>query len=62
VDETIDKTAKEGGEIELVFNRSRENIGKINPFDGHRWLHVAYTELCERLFFRCIADGNILRV
>jgi len=25
IEETIDKTAKEGGEIELVFSRSREN-------------------------------------
>ena len=29
IDETIDKTAKEGGEIELIFNRSRENTVRI---------------------------------
>jgi uncharacterized protein len=50
IDETIDKTAKEGGEIELVFNRSRENSVRLillMDTGGSMW---PYSELCERLF------------
>ncbi len=50
VDETIDKTAKEGGEIELVFNRSRENTVRILLLMDTGGSMLPYTDLCERLF------------
>ncbi|MBA4417731.1 MAG: VWA containing CoxE family protein [Syntrophus sp. (in: bacteria)] len=50
IDETIDKTAKEGGEIELVFNRSRENTVRIILLMDTGGSMLPYTELCERLF------------
>ncbi len=50
IDETIDKTAKEGGEIELVFNRSRENTVRIILLMDTGGSMLPYTELCEGLF------------
>ncbi|MBP1747740.1 MAG: hypothetical protein H6Q52_279 [Deltaproteobacteria bacterium] len=50
IDETIDKTAKEGGEIELVFNRSRENSVRIILLMDTGGSMLPYTELCEKLF------------
>jgi uncharacterized protein with von Willebrand factor type A (vWA) domain len=50
IDETIDKTAKEGGEIELVFNRSRENTVRIILLMDTGGSMLPYSELCERLF------------
>lgn len=50
IDETIDKTAKEGGEIELVFNRSRENTVRLILLMDTGGSMMPYTELCERLF------------
>ena len=50
IEATIDKTAKEGGEIELVFNRSRENTVRIILLMDTGGSMLPYTELCERLF------------
>ncbi|MHB8110651.1 MAG: vWA domain-containing protein [Syntrophorhabdaceae bacterium] len=50
IDETIDKTAKEGGEIELVFNKSRENSVRIILLMDTGGSMLPYTELCEKLF------------
>lgn len=50
IEETIDKTAKEGGEIELVFNRSRENSVRIILLMDTGGSMLPYTELCEKLF------------
>lgn len=50
IDETIDKTAKEGGEIELVFSRSRENSVRIVLLMDTGGSMLPYTELCEKLF------------
>ena len=50
IEETIDKTAKEGGEIELVFNKSRENSVRIILLMDTGGSMLPYTELCERLF------------
>ncbi|HEY3278689.1 MAG TPA: VWA domain-containing protein [Syntrophorhabdaceae bacterium] len=50
IEETIDKTAKEGGEIELVFNRSRQNSVRIILLMDTGGSMLPYTELCERLF------------
>jgi hypothetical protein len=50
IPETIDKTAKEGGEIELVFNRSRENSVRLILLMDTGGSMLPYTQLCERLF------------
>jgi uncharacterized protein with von Willebrand factor type A (vWA) domain len=50
IPETIDKTAKEGGEIELVFNRSRENSIRLILLMDTGGSMLPYTQLCERLF------------
>ena len=50
IEETVDKTAKEGGEIELVFNRSRENSVRIILLMDTGGSMLPYTELCEKLF------------
>jgi uncharacterized protein with von Willebrand factor type A (vWA) domain len=50
IEETIDKTAKEGGEIELVFNKSRENTVRIILLMDTGGSMMPYTDLCERLF------------
>jgi uncharacterized protein with von Willebrand factor type A (vWA) domain len=50
LDETIDKTAREGGEIELVFKRSRENTTRLLLFMDVGGSMVPYAHLCERLF------------
>jgi len=50
IDETIDKTAKEGGEIELVFNRSRENTVRLILLMDTGGSMLPYSELCDRLF------------
>jgi uncharacterized protein len=50
IDETIDKTAKEGGEIELVFGKSRENTVRLLLLMDTGGSMLPYTELCERLF------------
>jgi uncharacterized protein len=50
IDETIDKTAKEGGEIELVFNRSRENSTRLILLMDTGGSMYPYVELCEKLF------------
>ncbi len=50
IDETIDKTAKEGGEIELVFSKSRENSLRLILLMDTGGSMLPYTELCERLF------------
>ncbi|HOE16727.1 MAG TPA: VWA domain-containing protein [Syntrophorhabdaceae bacterium] len=50
IDETIDRTAKEGGEIELVFNKSRENSVRLVLLMDTGGSMLPYTELCERLF------------
>ncbi len=50
LDETIDKTCREGGEIELVFGRERENqVRLILAMDSGGSMEP-YRELCERLF------------
>jgi uncharacterized protein with von Willebrand factor type A (vWA) domain len=50
IEETIDKTAKEGGEIELVFSKSRENSVRIILLKDTGGSMLPYTELCEKLF------------
>ncbi len=50
IDQSIDKTAKEGGEIELVFARSRENSTRLILLMDTGGSMLPYTELCERLF------------
>jgi uncharacterized protein len=50
IDLTIDKTAKEGGEIELVFGKSRENTVRILLLMDTGGSMLPYTTLCERLF------------
>jgi uncharacterized protein with von Willebrand factor type A (vWA) domain len=50
IDQTIDKTAKEGGEIELVFNRSRENTVRLILLMDTGGSMLPYSELCNRLF------------
>jgi uncharacterized protein len=50
IDETIDKTAKQGGEIELVFNRSRENTVRIILLMDTGGSMLPYSDLCEKLF------------
>jgi uncharacterized protein with von Willebrand factor type A (vWA) domain len=50
IDETIDKTAKQGGEIELVFNRSRENTVRIILLMDMGGSMLPYSDLCEKLF------------
>ncbi len=50
VEQTIDKTAKEGGEIELVFGKSRENTVRLLLLMDTGGSMLPYTELCERLF------------
>jgi uncharacterized protein with von Willebrand factor type A (vWA) domain len=50
IEETIDKTAKEGGEIELVFSKSRENSVRIILLMDTGGSMLPYTELCEKLF------------
>jgi uncharacterized protein with von Willebrand factor type A (vWA) domain len=50
VDLTIDKTAKEGGEIELVFSRSRENTIRLLLLMDTGGSMAPYADLCSRLF------------
>ncbi|HAR96351.1 MAG TPA: VWA containing CoxE family protein [Deltaproteobacteria bacterium] len=50
IDETIDKTAKEGGEIELVFSRSRENTIRLLLLMDTGGSMAPYANLCDRLF------------
>jgi hypothetical protein len=50
VEETVDKTAKEGGEIELVFNRSRENSIRLLLAMDTGGSMAPYADLCDRLF------------
>jgi uncharacterized protein len=50
IEQTIDKTAKEGGEIELVFSRSRENSTRLILIMDTGGSMLPYTTLCERLF------------
>ncbi len=50
IDQTIDKTAKEGGEIELVFSRSRENTVRLILLMDTGGSMLPYSELCNRLF------------
>jgi uncharacterized protein with von Willebrand factor type A (vWA) domain len=50
IDETIDKTAKEGGEIELVFSRSRENSIRLMLLMDIGGSMSPYATLCDRLF------------
>jgi uncharacterized protein len=50
IDETIDKTAKEGGEIELVYSKSRENSVRLILLMDTGGSMLPYTELCDRLF------------
>ena len=50
IEETIDKTAKEGGEIELVFSRSRENTIRLLLLMDTGGSMAPYAELCDRLF------------
>ena len=50
IDLSIDKTAKEGGEIELVFSRSRENSTRLILLMDTGGSMLPYTELCEKLF------------
>ena len=50
IDETIDKTAKEGGEIELVFARSRENSIRLLLVMDTGGSMAPYADLCDRLF------------
>ncbi len=47
---TIEKTAKEGGELELVFRRSRENSVRLILLMDTGGSMLPYTNLCERLF------------
>jgi uncharacterized protein with von Willebrand factor type A (vWA) domain len=50
IDLTIDKTAKEGGEIELVFSRSRENSIRLLLMMDTGGSMAPYADLCDRLF------------
>jgi hypothetical protein len=50
IEETIDKTAKEGGEIELVFSRSRENTIRLLLLMDTGGSMAPYANLCDRLF------------
>jgi len=47
---TVEKTAKEGGELELVYTRSRENSVRLILIMDTGGSMLPYTELCERLF------------
>lgn len=50
VEATVDRTAREGGEIELVFTRSRENTVRLLLFMDVGGSMLPYANLCERLF------------
>jgi len=50
IEQTIDKTAKEGGEIELVFSRSRENSIRLLLLMDTGGSMAPYADLCDRLF------------
>ena len=50
IEQSIDKTAKEGGEIELVFSRSRENSTRLILIMDTGGSMLPYSTLCERLF------------
>ena len=50
IEETVDKTAKEGGEIELVFSRSRENSIRLLLAMDTGGSMAPYADLCDRLF------------
>lgn len=50
IEKTIEKTAKEGGEIEFVYTRSRENSVRLILFMDSGGSMLPYTQLCERLF------------
>jgi uncharacterized protein len=50
IDRTIDKTAKEGGEIELVFSRSRENSIRLLLIMDTGGSMAPYADMCDRLF------------
>jgi hypothetical protein len=50
IEQTIDKTAKEGGEIELVFARSRENSIRLLLLMDTGGSMAPYADLCDRLF------------
>ncbi len=50
VEQTVDKTAKEGGEIELVFARSRENSIRLILAMDTGGSMAPYANLCDRLF------------
>lgn len=47
---TVEKTAKEGGELELVYARSRENSVRLILLMDVGGSMLPYANLCERLF------------
>ncbi|MBK04928.1 MAG: VWA containing CoxE family protein [Deltaproteobacteria bacterium] len=50
IDETIDMTAKNAGEIEMVFRPERKNTVKLLLLMDVGGSMTAYSQLCERLF------------
>jgi uncharacterized protein len=58
IDLTIDKTAKEGGEIELVFSRSRENTIRLLLLMDSGGSMAPYTNLVERLFSAAVQSEH----
>jgi uncharacterized protein with von Willebrand factor type A (vWA) domain len=50
IEETIDKSARDGGEIDLVFNPSRHNRVKLLLLMDVGGSMDPHTQLCERLF------------
>jgi len=58
IDLTIDKTAKEGGEIELVFAKSRENTIRVLLLMDTGGSMAPYADLCERLFSAAVQSEH----
>ena len=59
IDLTIDKTAKEGGEIELVFSRSRENTIRLLLLMDSGGSMAPYTNLVRTALLRGHAVGAL---
>ncbi len=58
IDLTIDKTAKEGGEIELVFAKSRKNAIRLLLLMDTGGSMAPYADLCERLFSAAVQSEH----
>ena len=61
IDATIDRTAREGGDIELVFSPPRTNHVKLLLLMDVGGSMDPHTELCERLFSAAHASSHFKR-